>query len=168
MKCRACGFDNIDGIDRCEECMEPFRDQDIPRPKEGFQARIMQDPVCNLYSGDPASVSLGDSVLNAANLMRQWRAGCVVVVENGKPKGILSEVDLLFKCSGLNRDLAQMRVTELMTPNPQVIGEDSTIASALHLMSVGGYRHVPVVRHGILVGIVSIKDVLRYLKEHLL
>ena len=55
-----------------------------------------------------------------------------------------------------------------MTPNPEFVNEDSTIAEALHLMSLGGYRHLPVMREGTLVGIVSIKDVLRYLKENLL
>jgi CBS domain-containing protein len=49
-----------------------------------------------------------------------------------------------------------------------VLSEDSTIAHALHSMSIGGYRHLPVVRNGQLVGILSAKDILRYLKENLL
>ena len=91
-----------------------------------------------------------------------------MVVRGGKLIGILTEVDLLTKLEAFNQNLAQIQVHELMTRNPETAEEDSTIAHALHLMSVGGYRHVPVVREGALAGVVSIKDVLRYLKEHLL
>ena len=168
MKCPACGFDNIEGVDRCEDCMEPFRNLDVPQPKEGFQAHLMLDPVHKLFSAYPAAVGPDDSVAQAVDIMRRWRAGCVMVIKEERVTGILTEIDLLMKLGATDRDLTQIKVSELMTPNPETVEEDSMIASALHLMSVGGYRHVPVVRDGNLVGVVSIKDVLRYLKEHLL
>ena len=166
MKCPACGHDNLEGIDRCEECMEPFRDLDVPRPKEGFQASIMLDPVQNILYPSPATVSSTDSVSSAVELMRQFRAGAVLVVDNGHLSGILSEVDLLFKAGIENAGTSH--VDQFMTPNPVCLEEDSSIASALHAMSVGGYRHLPVVHDGKVVGIVSIKDVLRYLSQQLL
>jgi CBS domain-containing protein len=146
--------------------MEPFRDLDVPRPKEGFQASIMLDPVEKILYPSPATVSSSDSVSSAVDLMRQFRAGAVLVVDNGRLSGILSEVDLLFKASGSNAPVA--RVDQFMTPNPVCLEEDSSIASALHAMSVGGYRHLPVMRNNKVVGIVSIKDVLRYLSQQLL
>lgn len=163
MRCPSCGFDNMEGVDRCDECMEPFRQLDVPQPKEGFQAHLMLDPVRKLYSSYPAAVSPGDPISRAIGLMCEWRVGCVPVLESGKLVGILTEVDVLFKPTDL-RD----PVSKLMTPSPEVVEEDSTIACALNLMSVGGYRHLPVVRDKSLVGILSIKDVLRYLKENLL
>lgn len=57
MRCPSCGFENIEGIDRCEECLTSFRHLDIPQPKDGLQAQIMLDPVRKLYSGYPAAVS---------------------------------------------------------------------------------------------------------------
>ena len=167
MKCPECGFDNTEGSDRCENCMEPLRDLDVPRPKEGFQAKMMLDPVKKLLSGFPAAVSSTDSIAHAAEIMRQWRAGCVVVIDEGNLNGILSEVDLLFKMSSENRKVDELRVADFMTPKPVVLDEDSTIAYAINAMSVGGYRHLPVLREDQVVGIVSIKDVLRYLHEHL-
>ena len=168
MKCRACGFENIDGVDRCEECMEPFRDQDVPQPKEGLQARIMLDPIRELCTANPASVSESDSISHAVDVMRSRRAGCVLVLLEGKLKGILSEFDLLFKLGGKDRDLSRIKVSELMTPNPESVEEDCTIAYALNMMSVGGYRHLPVVRDGKVIGIIAIKDLLAYLKQQLL
>src|SRR5438067_467108 len=165
MKCPACGHDNLEGSDRCEECMEPFRDLDVPRPRHGFQAHIMMDPVSKIYSASPVPVIPGDTVLHAATIMRNLSVGAVVVVENDKLVGILSEVDLLFRDGA---HLEESRVADFMTRNPEALDADSSIASALHYMSVGGYRHLPVVRENRVVGIVSIKDVLRYLKQHLL
>jgi CBS domain-containing protein len=167
MKCPACGSENIEGVDRCENCLHPFRDLDVPQPHEGIQAHLMLDPVRNVYSPYPAAVNAEDSVSRAIEIMQQWRAGCVTVFQEGKLTGILSEVDLLLKLGLDDSDLSQIRVSELMTPKPEVVQEDSTIANALQLMSIGGYRHLPVMREETLVGIVSIKDVLRYLKENL-
>jgi CBS domain-containing protein len=163
MKCPACGHENFEGADRCEECMEPFRDLDVPRPRHGFQAHIMMDRVSKIYSPSPIPVMPNDSVKHAAAIMRNLRAGALVVVENDQLVGILSEVDLLFREPHENS-----KVSDLMTRKPESLEADSSIASALHLMSVGGYRHVPVVDLQHVVGIVSIKDVLRYLKQHLL
>lgn len=168
MKCPACGSENIEGTDRCDNCLAPFRDLDIPQPLEGLQAHLMLDPVRKLYSEYPAAVSTNDPVLRAVDIMRTFHTGCVPVVDEGRLKGILTEVDLLLKLDLTNPDLMQMKVSLLMTPRPEVVSEDSTIAHALHSMSTGGYRHLPVIRKGQLVGILSIKDVLRYLKENLL
>jgi CBS domain-containing protein len=167
MICPACGAENIAGVDRCEDCMAPFRDLDVPQPREGLQAHIMLDPVRNLYSEDPAMVAVNDSVQSAVEIMRQRRAGCVLVVQEDKLAGILTEVDLLLKL-GDDRDMPALKVSDLMTPKPEVMEEDSPICSALRSMSLGGYRHLPVVRQGSPVGIVSVKDIMRYLKKNLL
>ncbi|MDW8168962.1 MAG: CBS domain-containing protein [Acidobacteriota bacterium] len=51
-----------------------------------------------------------------------------------------------------------------MTPHPVVLREDDTLAFALHQMSLGGFRRLPVVRpDGTPVGVASIKDILRYI-----
>jgi CBS domain-containing protein len=55
-----------------------------------------------------------------------------------------------------------------MTPSPHAVAPDDTIASALHSMAVGGYRHVPVVREGRPVAFVSIRGILGYLAKNAL
>jgi CBS domain-containing protein len=168
MKCRACGHENIDGVDRCEECMEPFRDQDVPRPKGGLQARIMLDPIGQLCTPNPASVVESDTISHAVEVMKSRHAGCVLVLQEGKLKGILTEFDLLFKLAGREHALDRIFVSELMTPNAESVDEDCSIAYALNMMSVGGYRHLPVIRDDRVVGILSIKDLFAYLKKQLL
>jgi CBS domain-containing protein len=165
MKCPSCGFENIQGTDRCEACMEPLLDLDVPRPKEGFQAHIMLDSVKDIAVFHPASVASTDTAAKAIEMMRERRAGCVLVLDAGLT-GILSEVDLLFRMP-LEADPDSIKVSQLMTPNPETIEEDATMACALNLMSVGGYRHLPVIAEDHSVGIISIKDLLRYLNQRL-
>jgi len=166
MKCPSCGTENIEGSDRCEVCMEPFQKLDIPHPKEGFQAHIMLDSIKDIATPNPASVKSSDTVSHAIHLMRERRTGCVLVIDDGKIVGILSEVDLLFRMPA-ESDTAGMKVSQIMTSNPETIDEDASMAYALHLMSIGGYRHLPVLSENRSFGIVSIKDLLRYLNRHL-
>ena len=166
MKCPSCGAENIEGTDRCDICMEPMQDLNVPQPKEGFQAHIMLDPVKDITVFHPASVKSNDSIWHAIHVMRERRAGCVLVVDEGKLTGILSEVDLLFRMS-VAADPTDLKVSQVMTPDPESIEEDATMAYAIHLMSVGGYRHLPVISENRTIGILSIKDLLRYLNQHL-
>ena len=55
-----------------------------------------------------------------------------------------------------------------MTKSPDTITSDAPIAFALHKMDVGGYRHLPVMDGGRVVGIVSVRDIMRYITEDLM
>jgi len=167
MKCPDCGAENLEGTDRCDVCMGPLLNLDVPQPKEGFQAHIMLDSIKDVTVFHPATVKSGDSVWHAIQIMRERRAGCVLVVDEGKLTGILSEVDLLFRMSA-EPDTTDLKVSQIMTPDPESIDEEATMAYALHLMSIGGYRHLPVVSENRSIGILSIKDLLRYLNQHLI
>jgi CBS domain-containing protein len=65
---------------------------------------------------------------------------------------------------GASEDAIARPLREVMTPHPVVLHEDDTLAFALHQMSIGEFRRLPVVRSdGTPVGVVSIKDILRYI-----
>ena len=55
-----------------------------------------------------------------------------------------------------------------MTPRPQALSEEDTIAQAINCMAVGGYRHLPIVRDGAPVGFVSIRGILSYIAKNAL
>jgi CBS domain-containing protein len=59
-------------------------------------------------------------------------------------------------------------IAEFMTANPETVEADARIAFALHKMDIGGYRHMPVVSEGRVVGVISIRDVLDYITANLL
>ena len=87
--------------------------------------------------------------------------GCVLVVDDDRLTGILTERDLLLKMEGA--DLAES-VARFMTPDPETLQLDDPIVWALNRMAVGGYRHVPLVDdEGRPVGILSVKDIVHYI-----
>ena len=64
-------------------------------------------------------------------------------------------------------DLYKLTVNEVMKPSPEALHLDDSIAYAMNIMSVGGYRHVPIVDNQRKpVSILSVKDVISYIVEH--
>ena len=95
--------------------------------------------------------------------MREHRIGCVLVVQDERLVGIITERDLLLKLDGTNLDRP---IGDLMTPDPEVLTPDAPIVYALNKMSVGGFRHVPLVDElQRPVGIVSVKDIIDYIVD---
>jgi CBS domain-containing protein len=82
--------------------------------------------------------------------------------------GIFTERDALLR---LNTDAARYAarpVRDFMTKSPDTIESDAPIAFALHKMDVGGYRHIPIMSGGKVTGIISVRDILRYITEDLM
>jgi CBS domain-containing protein len=106
------------------------------------------------------SASADVTVLEAAQLMKQRKVGAVLVVEAERLVGIFTERDALFRVVADNRDVRHTRLSEVMTRSPQTLHPDKSFAEALHIMHIGGFRHVPVVENGRPVGMVSARDAL--------
>ena len=163
MLCPACGSDNLPGADRCDDCMQPLAKLDVPRPTIGFQQRLMEDSVSHLNPAPPIGLPGSAPVSEAIQTMKEHRVGCVLVLEENKLAGILTERDLLYKVAGNDRPLNEIRIRDVMTARPVTLSLDDSIRFAIYQMSVGGFRHIPILESNQPVGIISIKDVLRYL-----
>lgn len=100
------------------------------------------------------------TVLSAAQLMKQHKTGAVLVVEAGRLVGIFTERDALYRVVADGRDAEHTRLSEVMTRSPQTLHPDKSFAEALHIMHIGGFRHVPVVEDGRPVGVVTARDAL--------
>ena len=99
--------------------------------------------------------------------MQEHRVASVLVKEGGKLVGILTERDVLLKAAGADVDLNALTVRELMTPDPVVLKDSDTLAVALHNMSVGGFRHIPVISGGEAKRVLSIRDVVRHISPYI-
>lgn len=127
--------------------------------------RMIREPIRLLRPKPRAPLALNadDSVEAAWRLMRDERVGCVLVVENGALVGIVSERDLLMRA---DEPRSARPLREVMTPQPETLSPDDPIVYALNKMSVGGFRHVPLVdAEGRPVGVVSVKDVVNYIVD---
>jgi len=166
MICPHCGFDNLPGADECRRCLCDLTALDRPAPQDRVESSLMRDTVGQLKPRPPATVPLGASVADAVQALLAEDVGAVLVVDAaGLLVGIFSERDLLTKVAGADRPLPATPLEQVMTPKPQTVGPDDTLAFALHKMDVGGYRHLPVVRDGKPVGILSVRDLIRHMTK---
>jgi len=99
-------------------------------------------------------VTLGE----AATLMGERHVGSVVVCEDNRLIGILTERDIVRALSR-EHDAPQRPVVEWMTKDPTTTGPDTDVKEALRTMVDGGFRHLPVVDGPNVVGMISIRDV---------
>jgi CBS domain-containing protein len=161
MNCPYCGHDNIDGIDACEECGQPLTT--LQEPESDLERAITQHPVRVLVPKRPITVSAVTTVQEAVDEMVNKRIGCVLVEEAGRITGIFTERDVLNRILP-HREALQHPVSDYMTPTPEMVSLTDSIAYAMHEMSVGGYRHLPIAgADGKAVGVISARDLLRYL-----
>ncbi len=166
--CPHCRSENIDGTDDCVECGQPLDDVHLRPPTTEVEESLLKDRVHALAPKAAIAVEPTARLGDVLRLMVERRIGCVVVAENKRPVGIFSERDALVKLGGRSAELAGREVREFMTPNPQTLVADAKIAFAVHRMDLGGYRHLPVVdAAGELVGIISARDIIRHLTEHM-
>jgi CBS domain-containing protein len=95
--------------------------------------------------------------------MQRKRVGAIVVVNSGRPQGILTDRDIAMAVAQ-GRDPATLSVSAVMRKNPAVIREDRGIFDAIKLLSAKGVRRLPVVsRTGRLTGIIALDDLLMLL-----
>ena len=114
-------------------------------------------------SSDVLSVPSSVSIMEVAQRMVDRNVGAVLVLDDGRLVGILTERDVLrVVARGLRED---MRVADCMTPHPETIAPDDTTEHAAVLMLHGGFRHLPVVQGDDLVGVISIRDLVPLLLE---
>ena len=130
-----------------------------------LSADFLSQSVSTLKLKQALCVKEGDSIQKVVELLRKNKSGSVVVVESsGKLTGIFTERDCLLKVVGTGLDLAKTPIKEVMTPNPETQAPNATIAFALNLMSLGGFRHIPIVDDdGHPMEVMSVKDVVDFI-----
>lgn len=163
MKDERAQFDVEDYID------EAYFDRGRRRPRI-FDARLLREPAVVLPSRKPIVVGPRSTVTDAVRAMQGEHRGVVLVTRDGTPAseviGIFSERDILFRIVDGGRNPATLAVDEVMTRTPESIQDDQTIAEVLNIMSIGGFRHVPVVdQQNRPLFVISVRDVVQFLVE---
>ena len=108
------------------------------------------------------SVLPTDSVERVAQVLRNARIGAVLVIEeDGRMAGILSERDIVRGVADRGADVVAEPVSNLMTREVQTCTPESSVDQLMDRMLGEGIRHLPVLDQGALAGIVSVRDVVR-------
>ena len=142
-------------------------------------ARYMPDdnpllaPVSQLMSTDLLCVPPKTPIQAVAAAMTERRVSSVFVTDDGQLLGIVTDRDLRSRCIAPALSM-QTPVQEIMTADPETIGQEETVFSATLRMTQRGYHHLPVVREGQLCGIITTSDLILarrndpvYLVQHL-
>jgi citrate synthase len=116
--------------------------------------------IADVMSRQPATAEASELVAEAAARMTERAVGSVVVVDGNRPVGILTERDMI-RMAAAGADLATAKVGEWMTAQPDTIEPDLEVTEAWRTFSERGYRHIPVVHATQLIGIVTMRDLMR-------
>lgn len=100
------------------------------------------------------------TVSRASELMARRKVGAVMVTENQRLVGIFTERDVVFRVIAEGRDVQTTRLADVMTASPQTVDPDKSFGYALLVMYENGFRHLPVIENGKLVGVVSSRNAL--------
>jgi CBS domain-containing protein len=117
----------------------------------------------NHMSRNLLTVEPGLFLKEVAERMVSRDVGAVLVTEGGRLVGILTERDVLRAVAGGINDTTT--VADWMTPNPETMEPDETMRQAAVLMIHGGFRHMPIVEGEDVVGMLSIRDLMRVVLE---
>ena len=107
------------------------------------------------------SVAPDDTVLHALSVMAKHEIGAVLVIEEEKLIGILTERDYARRVVLMGRSSRDSAIRDVMTSQVVCVGPDRSVSDCMALMTDRRVRHLPVVREKRVVGIVSIGDLVK-------
>ncbi|MCC5964847.1 MAG: cyclic nucleotide-binding/CBS domain-containing protein [Natronohydrobacter sp.] len=142
----------------------PAFERFFSRGKSGAAARqndLATLKVADLMARKPLSVTTTTTAQQAAQLMREHRFSCVPVVEGEKLVGIVTTRDLSGRVLAEGRP-PETPLAEIMTPDPLALSPQSLGSDILHMMLENRIGHLPVVRDGKLLGMITQTDLTRF------
>jgi CBS domain-containing protein len=111
-----------------------------------LEARVLHRPIRELPTLQPAIIlERSATVRDAVKAMQEARMNCVLVVDQGRLAGIFTEQDVVTKVVAQDLDVDHVQMQEAMHPDPDSLGMEDDLVYALHQMSLGEYRPLPVV-----------------------
>lgn len=115
--------------------------------------------VRNFVKTDPLMIDANESVMKAAQMMRERRAGNILVLIKGEPKGILTERDILNKIAADDLISSTIPVRKIMTSPMISVEADTPLADGVKLMAKHGIRTLFVTDHGEPLGLLNMRAI---------
>jgi CBS domain-containing protein len=118
----------------------------------------MAQSIRDVMHANPISMTPTTSVIEAARAMRDADIGSVIVHENDRLYGIVTDRDLVVRALAEDVNCAGMILGDICSREPTVLAPTDTVQEAIRLMRDKAIRRLPVLENGTLVGIVSLGD----------
>lgn len=168
MICPECQTDNIEGVDHCQNCGHDLFGIDHPASRQAPHApEFIRGRLADLPTKAPVRVDVTDPVSLAVRLMQNEDTECVLVMSGSQLAGILTPWDILHKVAGPNEDLNAVTCGQVMTADPVFLRDDDDVAVAINKMSIGEFRHIPLLQNGTPLAVVGIRDLFKHIAPHL-
>jgi len=129
------------------------------------QAGPMLKPLAVMMSRNLRTIGSEATLAEAAKAMQEARVGALFVLERESYVGVVSETDLVRRGMAQGLDPAQARVRAIMSSPIIGIECDRSVHDASDLMADKGIRHLAVTQDGQIVGMISVRGLLRYFKN---
>lgn len=176
MICPSCKCDNIPGADHCESCGTDLAIFDTPagqgptnKTRNGNEpaVRITRTAISAVPTPDMVVVEPTTTAGEVVDALNEAGVGCALVVFRGEALvGIVSERDIMLKVAHRFAEMEHTPIRDFMTPAPESLPPDATVAWALNRMDMGGFRHIVIENKERPVGVVSIRQILHFLIDH--
>jgi len=123
-----------------------------------MRARV---PVEEIMSASPITIPVDATVAEAAVVMRDKEIGSLVVIEGGRPSGIITERDIVTKVAAGMKPSDQTSVRDVMSSPLVAVHPHQEVADAAKIMAARKIRRLPVIKEGKLVGMLTENDIIR-------
>src|SRR3954453_21552108 len=138
----------------------PLTGPSRPRREKCMADGAKQRTVSDLMTANVLTANPSETIAEVSTRMGDRKVGSVVVVDGERPVGILTERDMI-KIAASGTDTSIATGSERMTENTDTVDPHVDVDDAFHRLTEHGYRHMPVVEGGKLLGIVSLRDLVR-------
>jgi CBS domain-containing protein len=113
----------------------------------------------DIMTKNVACVQSNESVVRAAQMMKQYKCGSIPVCSGGKIEGIVTDRDIALRCIAEGKDAKQAKVSEIMTASPATGSPEMDVNDAAKIMSEKQIRRLPIVENNNIVGMLSLGDI---------
>ncbi len=149
------------------EYSDPLKRYDGNPPQDDLERQLCEGTVAQIAQTPVAFISPIDTVEDGVQRMAELNVGCLLVVETDRLVGIFTQSDLLLRVIDRYDLIKGTLLRDVMTPDPIFVRNTDQPAKAINLMSVGGFRHIPVLDcDDRIVGLIGPRRVTAYLREH--
>ncbi len=112
-------------------------------------------------SKNPVFITPNSPIASCARKMLANNVGAILVKEKNKLLGIVTEKDIVEEVVGKELDIKRIKVKDIMTKGMVIIGPDVDLMKAVEVMNKEDVRRLPVISNDLLIGILTVRDVLR-------
>ena len=149
------------------EFEDPLKNYNAPEYADELEASLAEHALSDLRSTPVTTVDPDTTVAAAIKTMADLDVGSVLIVENDRLIGILSQRDVLRRIARKYDDVKDKPISEFMTRKPVKVYDTEPAAKALHMMAVHRVRHIPIVDvDEKVVGVLGPRRVTEYLQQH--